>query len=100
MQGAFNFTAKYKYNAWKKIEGMSQDDAKAKYVALLKGVSYSLYGLNCKLMNRCSRRAATLLVSRSSRVSLVDYRRGVLANDSCCQLDPVILRMYRRGMGQ
>ena len=36
--GAFNFTAKYKYNAWKKLEGMSQDDAKAKYVALLKGM--------------------------------------------------------------
>ncbi|BEI85057.1 hypothetical protein CcaverHIS002_0504580 [Cutaneotrichosporon cavernicola] len=36
--GAFNFTAKYKYNAWKKLEGMSKDDAKAKYVALLKSM--------------------------------------------------------------
>lgn len=37
--GAFNFTAKYKYNAWKKLEGTSKDAAKEKYVALLKGVS-------------------------------------------------------------
>ncbi|RSH83450.1 uncharacterized protein EHS24_007135 [Apiotrichum porosum] len=36
--GAFNFTAKYKYNAWKKLEGTSKDEAKAKYVALLKGM--------------------------------------------------------------
>ncbi|KAL7419303.1 acyl-CoA-binding protein (ACBP)/diazepam binding inhibitor (DBI)/endozepine (EP) [Cryptotrichosporon argae] len=36
--GAFNFTAKYKYNAWKKLEGTSKDDAKAKYVALLKSM--------------------------------------------------------------
>lgn len=37
--GAFNFAGKYKWDAWKKLEGTSQDDAKAKYVALLKGVS-------------------------------------------------------------
>lgn len=37
--GAFNFAGKYKWDAWKKLEGMSQDEAKAKYVALLKGVS-------------------------------------------------------------
>lgn len=37
--GAFNFTAKYKYNAWKKLEGTSKEDAAAKYVALLKSVS-------------------------------------------------------------
>lgn len=42
--GAFNFAGKYKWDAWKKLEGMSQDDAKAKYVALLKGVSVSTNG--------------------------------------------------------
>ncbi|EKD01137.1 long-chain fatty acid transporter [Trichosporon asahii var. asahii CBS 8904] len=36
--GAFNFAGKYKWDAWKKLEGMSQDEAKAKYVALLKGM--------------------------------------------------------------
>lgn len=40
--GAFNFAGKYKWDAWKKLEGMSQDEAKAKYVALLKGVSVTL----------------------------------------------------------
>ncbi len=37
--GAFNFQAKYKYKAWKALEGMSKEDAMAKYVQLLKGVS-------------------------------------------------------------
>ncbi|WOO78526.1 Acyl-CoA-binding 3 [Vanrija pseudolonga] len=36
--GAFSFEAKYKYDAWKKLEGKSKDDAKAEYVALLKSV--------------------------------------------------------------
>ncbi|EJT50221.1 hypothetical protein A1Q1_00522 [Trichosporon asahii var. asahii CBS 2479] len=27
--GAFNFAGKYKWDAWKKLEGMSQDEAKA-----------------------------------------------------------------------
>ncbi|KAK1925455.1 long-chain fatty acid transporter [Papiliotrema laurentii] len=35
---AFNFTAKYKYNAWKKLEGMSKEEAQKKYVELLKSV--------------------------------------------------------------
>lgn len=39
MRGAFNFAAKYKYDAWKKLEGMSKEDAMAKYVELLKSVS-------------------------------------------------------------
>ncbi|CAK9781364.1 long-chain fatty acid transporter [Cutaneotrichosporon oleaginosum] len=36
--GAFNFTAKYKYNAWKKLEGTSKEKAQADYVALLKSM--------------------------------------------------------------
>lgn len=38
LPGAFSFEAKYKYDAWKKLEGKSKDDAKAEYVALLKSV--------------------------------------------------------------
>lgn len=30
------FTAKYKWDAWKAKEGLSQDEAKTKYVELLK----------------------------------------------------------------
>lgn len=37
--GAFNFTAKYKYDAWKKLEGLSKEDAQKKYVELLEAVS-------------------------------------------------------------
>lgn len=37
--GAFDFKGKYKYDAWKKLEGMSKEDAMVKYVELLKGVS-------------------------------------------------------------
>lgn len=31
----FDFVGKAKYNAWKKISGMSKEDAMAKYVELL-----------------------------------------------------------------
>ena len=37
--GTFDFKGKYKYRAWKALEGMSKDDAKAKYVQLLQAVS-------------------------------------------------------------
>ena len=30
-----DFTGKYKWDAWKKNEGLSQDDAKSQYVAAL-----------------------------------------------------------------
>ncbi|KJE05036.1 long-chain fatty acid transporter, partial [Cryptococcus gattii NT-10] len=33
--GMFDFVGKAKYNAWKKISGMSKEDAMAKYVELL-----------------------------------------------------------------
>ncbi|AAW46941.1 long-chain fatty acid transporter [Cryptococcus neoformans] len=33
--GMFDFVGKAKYNAWKKIAGMSKEDAMAKYVELL-----------------------------------------------------------------
>ncbi|CAD6565818.1 MAG: hypothetical protein TREMPRED_001813 [Tremellales sp. Tagirdzhanova-0007] len=36
--GAFDFKGKYKYRAWKALEGMSKDDAKAKYVQLLQAM--------------------------------------------------------------
>ncbi|GFZ45536.1 hypothetical protein JCM24511_03262 [Saitozyma sp. JCM 24511] len=35
--GAFDFKGKYKWDAWKKLEGMSKEEAMAKYVELLKG---------------------------------------------------------------
>lgn len=42
----FDFVGKAKYNAWKKISGMSKEDAMAKYVELLTEVchSYSVHG--------------------------------------------------------
>lgn len=55
--GAFNFAGKYKWDAWKKLEGMSQDEAKAKYVALLKGVSVMIW------QRASGKRAASLLPS-------------------------------------
>jgi hypothetical protein len=36
--GTFDFKGKYKYDAWKKLEGMTKEDAMAKYVELLKGM--------------------------------------------------------------
>ncbi|ORY34311.1 long-chain fatty acid transporter [Naematelia encephala] len=36
--GAFDFKGKYKYDAWKKLEGTSKEDAKVKYVELLKSM--------------------------------------------------------------
>ncbi|PWN33046.1 acyl-CoA-binding protein [Meira miltonrushii] len=33
--GMMDFTGKYKWDAWKKNEGLSQDDAKSQYVAAL-----------------------------------------------------------------
>jgi hypothetical protein len=42
LSGMFNITGKYKYNAWKKLEGKSKDEAKAGYIALLKSVSNEL----------------------------------------------------------
>lgn len=42
----FDFVGKAKYNAWKKIAGMSKEDAMAKYVELLTEVCLqsSLHG--------------------------------------------------------
>lgn len=37
--GAFDFKGKYKWQAWKDLEGMSKDVAQAKYVAMLRAVS-------------------------------------------------------------
>ncbi|ODO05855.1 hypothetical protein I350_04916 [Cryptococcus amylolentus CBS 6273] len=34
--GVFDFVGKAKYNAWKKIAGLSKEDAQVKYVELLK----------------------------------------------------------------
>jgi hypothetical protein len=39
VSGAFDFKGKYKWDAWKKLEGMSKEEAMAKYVELLKSVS-------------------------------------------------------------
>ncbi|OCF73977.1 long-chain fatty acid transporter [Kwoniella mangroviensis CBS 8886] len=36
--GMFDFVAKAKYKAWKALEGTSQEDAKKKYVDLLKAI--------------------------------------------------------------
>ncbi|WWC58757.1 uncharacterized protein I303_101301 [Kwoniella dejecticola CBS 10117] len=36
--GMFDFVGKAKYKAWKELEGTSKDDAKKKYVELLKAV--------------------------------------------------------------
>jgi diazepam-binding inhibitor (GABA receptor modulating acyl-CoA-binding protein) len=46
--GAFNFTAKYKYDAWKKLEGMSKEDAQKKYVELLEAVSTGGFERECE----------------------------------------------------
>jgi len=35
---AINFVAKVKYNAWKALSGMTQDEAKQKYVDIVEGL--------------------------------------------------------------
>ncbi|KAG5365841.1 Acyl-CoA-binding protein 2 [Yarrowia sp. B02] len=37
--GAFNFKAKYKWDAWDKLKGKSQEEAEQEYIALVKTLS-------------------------------------------------------------
>lgn len=39
ISGAFDFKGKYKWDAWNKLKGTSQEDAQKQYVELLEGVS-------------------------------------------------------------
>ena len=49
--GMMDFTGKYKYDAWKKLEGMSKEDAQKKYVELLEEVSFAFsFNVNAYLV--------------------------------------------------
>ncbi|AOW05828.1 acyl-CoA-binding protein [Yarrowia lipolytica] len=37
--GAFNFKAKYKWDAWDKLKGKSQEEAEQEYIALVQTLS-------------------------------------------------------------
>ena len=78
--GAFNFTAKYKYNAWKKLEGMSKEDAQLKYIELFKAVRFAHEALSDRRDSKTPARKTRPSASPLWRVSSLCLLANVQAH--------------------
>lgn len=91
--GLMDFVGKAKWDAWKKLEGTSKEDAAQKYIELLRSVRDPSAEVGFALIGRCSSRVRTREMQTQRRAwRSLTVSAGLLSLVAVIQFLPISLR--------